>query len=126
MLAEEAPAPAPPAPEPGPAPDTTGPALGQQSASPNPISMEFYPECGATVATVSVFATDPSGVASVSASWTGGGAALSPSGNSWSFPFSEATIGFTDTVYTITLTAVDALGNASSTAVNVTVLYCLV
>lgn len=133
VLAEETPAPAPPAPAPGPAPepepepaDTTGPDVGQQSASPNSISMEFYPECGETVATVSVFATDPSGVASVSASWTGGSAALSPSGNSWSFPFSEATIGFKDTVYTITLTAVDALGNASSTAVNVTVRYCLI
>ncbi|MCU1440980.1 MAG: hypothetical protein JWP85_1977 [Rhodoglobus sp.] len=141
LVAQETPVPVPPAPEPAPEPepepeplpepvpvpaDTTGPVLGQSSASPNPISMEGYPECGPTLSTVSVFATDPSGVASVSASWSGGGAALVPSGTMWSFPFSEGTIGFANTVYTITLTAVDALGNATSTAVNVTVLYCLI
>lgn len=120
-----------PIPVPGPAPqpapgDTTPPSLANANANPKTISMQGFPECGPTVSLISINVTDPGGVQSVTASWTGGNAGLNRSGNTWSFSFSEDTIGFTDTNYTITLTATDASGNAESTAVAVTVEYCLI
>jgi hypothetical protein len=114
-----------PAPDPAPS-DTTGPMLTSGNAKPNPISMEGFPECGPTVAVVSVNATDPSGVKSVTATWSGGTASLDRSGSQWKFSFSEATIGSNDTNYPITLTARDNAGNKSSIVVNVTVEYCLI
>jgi hypothetical protein len=125
---EPAPAPTPtPTEAPGPVPDdTTGPSL-SASAQPTIITMQgFSAYCGPDVSTVSVSADDPSGIAGVTASWSGGSANLSGSGSSWSFGFSEDTTGVADTPYTITLTATDGAGNTSSTAVVVTVTYCLI
>jgi hypothetical protein len=116
-------------PEPGPVPvpnDTTPPSLANASANPKTISMQGFPECGPTASAISVNATDAGGVASVKATWTGGSANLNRSGNTWSFSFSEDTIGFADTNYTITLTATDSSGNKASTSVAVTVEYCLI
>lgn len=114
-----------PVPQPGPS-DTTPPALANAGANPKTISMQGFPECGPTASIISVFVSDPGGVQSVTASWSGGSASLNPSGNTWSFSFAEDTIGFADTTYTITLTATDSSGNAASTAVAVTVEYCLI
>jgi hypothetical protein len=129
-VVEPAPVPVPtaePAPVPGPAPkDVTPPALGNANANPKTISMQGFPECGPTASIVSVNVSDAGGVASVTASWTGGSATLNRSGNTWSFSFSEDTIGFTDTNYTIGITATDSSGNTASTAVSVTVEYCLI
>lgn len=116
-----------PIPVPGPAPiDLTPPVMANANANPKTISMQGFPDCGATASTVSVNVSDPGGVASVTATWTGGNAVLNRSGNTWSFSFSEDTIGFADTNYTITLTATDSSGNTASTAVAVTVKYCLI
>jgi hypothetical protein len=122
------PAPVPtedPIPVPGPS-DITAPSLANANANPTTISMQGFPECGPTASIVSVNVSDPGGVASVTASWTGGNAVLNRSGSTWSFSFSEDTIGFADTNYTITLTATDSSGNAASTSVAVTVEYCLI
>jgi hypothetical protein len=116
-----------PEPEPAPVPsDTTAPSLANANANPKTISMQGFPECGPTASVISVNVTDPGGVQSVKATWTGGSALLNRSGSTWSFSFSEDTIGFTDTNYTITLTATDSSGNVGSTAVAVTVEYCLI
>lgn len=115
--------------EPAPVPvpnDTTPPVLANANANPETISMQGFPECGPTASIVSVNVSDPGGVASVTAAWTGGNAVLNRSGNTWSFSFSEDTIGFTDTNYSITITATDSSRNSASTVVAVTVEYCLI
>ncbi len=117
-----------PIPEPAPAPeapDTAGPSLSNASANPTEISMQGFPECGSTLSTVSVVATDPSGVVSGQATWSEGSAQLAASGSTWSFPFSEDTVGSVDTDYAITLTLVDGVGNVSRATTTVTVFYCL-
>lgn len=122
-----APVPAPTTePSPGPAPDdTAGPSI-SASAQPTTITMAGYSAyCGPDVSTVSVIANDPSGISSVSASWSGGSAPLAGSGSNWSFGFSGTSTG-ADVPYTITLTAVDGAGNTSTTSVVVTVTYCLI
>ena len=118
-----------PAPTPTPTPtvtdDTTGPSI-SASAKPTIITMEgFSAYCGTDVSTVSVTASDPSGIDSVTASWSGGSAPLVDSGSNWSFAFTGTSTG-ADVPYTITLTATDGAGNTSSTSVVVTVTYCLI
>jgi hypothetical protein len=116
-----------PGPGPGPAPrDTTPPALANANANPKTISMKGFPECGPTASIVSVHVSDPGGVSTVKASWNGGSSPLSRAGSTWSFSFSEETIGSADTNYSITITATDSSGNKASTVVAVTVEYCLI
>lgn len=114
-----------PQPQPGPRPvrDTTAPTLGQASANPGAIAtLGWAPYC-ADVSTISVPAVDNVGVASVTATWSSGSAALTPSGSTWSFPFTSTTTGS----FTITLVALDAAGNASAPAMtSVSVYSCVI
>lgn len=108
-----------------PAGDTSGPAMGSPTASNTKIC---YTGSGFTPTTsvITVSADDPSGVASVVATWsTVGGSPKNlahGSGTNWSFTFSSPPVG-SQTDVTITLTAKDALGNASTRTIVVTVLY---
>lgn len=136
IVATPAPAPAP-APEPGPVPpapappkDTSKPTITQASASPPMIGSGSLSE----TSTVSAQATDNVGVTKITANWPAvgfiSGGSRTITGASGSFVFGPivwgSTTDYSDKVVPITLTAHDAAGNVSGTAVvYVTVHYVL-
>jgi hypothetical protein len=100
-------------PPPPPPPDTTGPSLGF-SASPNPIYEVNSLGCP-TAAVVTATASDPSGIASMTSSPAGGGG-----GGSLSIPTGGPHPP--NTSVTVTVTAVDGAGNATTRSFSVQVL----
>ena len=104
--------------------DGTGPTLGAITASPDSIHEDGSAGCSDTTTTVTVSAEDPSGVSSVTLQWQvgseSGSAGMSPSGQTWAVtigPFPDNTLPFgTSSAIDLTVTAVDGLGNSSSTA----------
>lgn len=104
-------------------PDTQGPAL-SASASPTVIYEQFQAKlCSPNIAAISATASDPSGVASLRATWSfGGGGNVDLSTGIQPFgPFPAGTIAGDSQNVPITVTATDGLGNTSQTVVTVTV-----
>ena len=92
-------------------PDTSAPTLGAATATPDPIGC-VPPD---PIATISVTASDNTGVASVAISWSGadsGQATMTRSGSSWTYSFDppDTTFGSVD----FRLIARDAAGNVSA------------
>lgn len=109
-----------------PPPDTAGPAL-SASASPTRIWEDFPGLCAGEpkTATISASASDPSGVASITASWTVGGSSPSVSLMSGPATFGPVAYGTApaggERNVTVTIRAVDNVGNATQRTVTITV-----
>lgn len=103
----------PPAPPPTPPPDTTGPSLGF-SASPSTIYHQNTLGCP-TTSVITVTASDPSGIASLSSSpaGSGGGSSISVVVPTQTPPTSQ---------FTVTVTAVDGVGNTTTRPFSIPVL----
>jgi RNA polymerase sigma factor (sigma-70 family) len=102
--------------------DTTGPSIGPIGASPASIHEDGSAQCQDTTSKVSATVNDASGVASVTLSWSVGGAsggkAMSGAGGAWSAtagPFEDDTIPPNSSqAISLTVVAKDAEGNSSS------------
>lgn len=103
------------------APDTTGPTIGTISAGPGLIRENDGEGCVPTTSTVSVSVSDPSGVTSVTLSWSvgasSGSKAMSGTGTYSASvgPFTGSTIGPSPgtAAVALTVTAKDGAGNTS-------------
>jgi hypothetical protein len=104
--------------------DTTAPEILNAGAAPGTITIQGYSAyCGVDQSVVSVTATDDVEVTSVTATWAGGRAALSQSGDTWKFVFSNPA----DDSYSVVMTAQDSAGNVSApVTVKVVVTQCLI
>ena len=116
-----------PAPDPAPAPAPpvdNPPTVGQAVASPSTIVAQG---CAPDTASVSVVASDDNGIASVTMSWSGGSAGMSPSGSTWSGTFGPiAGVPESGQDFLVTVVATDTAGQTASTGVTVQVTYCLI
>lgn len=117
-----------------PPPDTAGPVLSELVANPSTIQEHVWEFCEVdTTAILSVRATDPSGVASVTGSWSGGGTSgaltFQPvGGGTWQATLQVEGAPITSgqqAALTWSATATDGVGNASSaTGPPITLLGC--
>lgn len=101
---------------PTPTVDSTKPALAGATASPVQLSCDG--QISPSSATVSVSASDDTGVTAVDVTWSGaysGQGSMTRTGSTWTYPFDVST-GVTRGNVTITMTARDAAGNRSSPA----------
>jgi hypothetical protein len=102
-------------PAPGPPPDTIGPSIGAVGANPNHIFGSQPASCSPTTTVVSVSASDPSGVQSITVTWsvgTSSGTAVPQGGG-----YRVGPIGFQPNLnaspVALTVTASDNAGNQS-------------
>ena len=112
--------------------DTTAPYVSNLDADPDSITANAY-QCNGTQTTVSVFADDPSGVASVRAYWTlesqSGQVDMTPQGGGlYEAVLGPFSISAAPANLLISFVARDTVGNSSSPPVGpitVGVTYCI-
>lgn len=106
--------------------DSTAPVLGVRTASSVELDCQGLSDPGS--ATLSVEASDDTGVTAVDVSWSGaytGQGSMTLTGSTWTYLFDVST-GVTRGDVTLTLTARDAAGNRSSDATVAVFVDCVV